>query len=152
MYYLFTLSIIPRIVKMVPTHSLRSLPHTLMLCKHADMLCLSLQSRRNKKKICRSVSNCSQLFQTRDGCSSEQCLGSYDWHGFNSSQFRLFKNRVTWGEARSTCRAHQGDLVSIYSQQEQDFISETLLNDAPKGMNYLIAKFLKILKSFLCRR
>ncbi|KAK3736530.1 hypothetical protein QZH41_015146 [Actinostola sp. cb2023] len=70
---------------------------------------------------------------TRDGCSSEQCLGSYDWHVFNSSQFRLFENRATWGKARSTCRAHQGDLVSIFSQREQDFISETLLNDAPKG-------------------
>ncbi|KXJ19212.1 Macrophage mannose receptor 1 [Exaiptasia diaphana] len=56
-----------------------------------------------------------------------------EWKIFNSSQFRLFEDRVTWGEARHKCRAHKGDLVSIHSQQEQDFISTHLLNNASRG-------------------
>lgn len=45
------------------------------------------------------------------------------WFIYDSKKLKIFTERMTWGRARKHCRAIGGELVSINSQEKNDFIA-----------------------------
>ena len=44
------------------------------------------------------------------------------WYRFGSKSLRFFSEKKTWEQARQFCQSLGGDLVSINSKEENDFI------------------------------
>ena len=44
------------------------------------------------------------------------------WYRFGSKSLKLFSEKKTWEQARQFCQSLGGDLVSINSKEENDFI------------------------------
>ncbi|KAK3106670.1 hypothetical protein FSP39_024902 [Pinctada imbricata] len=57
---------------------------------------------------------------------------------YKAYRFTSSKSKLTWEESRDYCRALGGDLISIHSQAEQDFVIHTLLNNSARYSGYWI--------------
>lgn len=58
---------------------------------------------------------------------------------FNNNKYQVFHDQMTWSEAKAACEEQGGHLVTITSQEEQDFL-ETLIPTTEK-YNYWIGAF-----------
>ena len=63
------------------------------------------------------------------------------WFQFGSNLYKFFAERRTWEQARQFCQADEGELVTIESERENQFVFEMFAKDktnanAP-GSNYL---------------
>ena len=47
------------------------------------------------------------------------------WVPFQDSCYRTYWDRKTWNDARKTCLSQSGDLVTVLSAKEQQFVYET---------------------------
>ena len=58
--------------------------------------------------------------------ASQNCDEASGWHEFNGNCLRVSRSapetQLTWKEARATCLNDGGELASVHSQEEQDFI------------------------------
>ncbi|XP_072560794.1 C-type mannose receptor 2 [Paramormyrops kingsleyae] len=54
---------------------------------------------------------------------------TFGWMEFHSSCYRLNPRRLTWGEALKTCKKLSGNLVSIHTLEELEFIVHNLKKD-----------------------
>ncbi|XP_032237009.1 uncharacterized protein LOC5511749 isoform X2 [Nematostella vectensis] len=57
-------------------------------------------------------------------CLNYTCV---EWAEFNSSLFKYNSTPSTWLEAKTACNSHGGHLVSIASEQENNFLYEKIL-------------------------
>ncbi len=55
---------------------------------------------------------------------------TYDYSGHT---YTMYQSSMTWTQAKSFCEEQGGHLVTINSQQEQDFITDTILADAQRN-------------------
>ncbi len=55
---------------------------------------------------------------------------SYDYAGHT---YTMYNSSMTWADADTFCESQGGHLVTINTQQEQDFITDTILTDAQKN-------------------
>lgn len=51
---------------------------------------------------------------------------TFGWMEFHGSCYRLNPRRLTWGEALKTCKKLSGNLVSIHTLEELEFIVHNL--------------------------
>ncbi|XP_015249663.1 PREDICTED: lactose-binding lectin l-2-like [Cyprinodon variegatus] len=53
------------------------------------------------------------------------------WFSFGDRCYKYFGSRVTWGDAELLCVSEEGNLVSIHSQEEHDFVNLLIKNFDP---------------------
>ena len=58
------------------------------------------------------------------------------WYKFNESLFKLILEKKTWNDARTHCQSLGGDLVSIGSKTEEQFIKEVVMFPLRKYCRY----------------
>ena len=56
---------------------------------------------------------------------------------FNGHYYKVFNYCMTWEEAKNFCEEIGGHLVTITSQDEQNFIEKILSNDANKNFYWI---------------
>ena len=52
------------------------------------------------------------------------------WYRYGNSAFKLFQKRKNWEEARNDCQSFGGDLASITSSHENEFLKDVLVKNA----------------------
>jgi len=56
----------------------------------------------------------------------------FPWKEFNGNCYLFVKTAATWDEARTKCSNHLADLVSIGSEEEQNFLSGIVNSTSPE--------------------
>jgi len=51
------------------------------------------------------------------------------WFQFGSKLYKFFVERKTWEQARQVCQANGGELVTIESERENQFVFEMFAKD-----------------------
>ena len=51
------------------------------------------------------------------------------WFQFGSKLYKFFAEKKTWEQARQVCQADGGELVTIQSEQENQFVFEMFAKD-----------------------
>ena len=70
------------------------------------------------------------------------------WHTFNQSLFMLVTTTMTWQSAREYCRKQNGDLASISSDEELQFLYESYVKDkVSEGKWSKVPTFLQYIKT-----
>jgi len=59
--------------------------------------------------------------------SKYQC--PYNWTSFDKHCYKFFEDQVIWNDANQECLAQGGNLVSIHSAEEDQFVTKTLVKD-----------------------
>ncbi|KAM4725105.1 lactose-binding lectin l-2-like [Anableps anableps] len=74
--------------------------------------------------VAMSPSNGSELMLQRNDCPQF-------WYSFNNRCYKYVATRMTWADAELHCVSEDGNLVSIHSQEEQDFVNAMIKSFDP---------------------
>lgn len=126
---------------------------------HRSPVCLSLQGRKRKRRVCSWVHYARSIVlgdRWRDrpalalpdpavhlrGLGGNRSLtstsraapaGRREWLRFQEAEYKFFEHHSTWAQAQRICTWFQAELTSVHSQAELDFLGHTLQKVGMRG-------------------